>query len=126
MLVDTLKNQVAAFRVYAGAAAKLLVADWGLLISDFMLATTIPYLVQFLIWKMLYLETNTASTLGFSEVQLLLYYAYAISLSRLNNGYDIIQHLSSSIHEGTLELQVVRPCPYPLQRLFDFWGGGLF
>ena len=110
--------------VYCKRGFQQSVADKGILITDFVLASIIPYIVQILIWRYIFDSYPNDKIFGFSESQLLFYYALAIALLRLNNGYDIIEVLSDSIREGSLEGHLVKPYPYPLQRLFEFVGGG--
>jgi len=107
---------------YGHASFSTMVCDRGMLVVDFCLATTVPYLVQLLIWQYVYQEQNGSDIAGFGYHQLVFYYAYALALARLNNGYDVIAQLSAHIHEGRLEVQLTKPFPYPLQKLFGFLG----
>ncbi len=107
---------------YGHASFSTMVCDRAMLIVDFCLATTIPYLVQLLIWQYVYKNQDAADIAGFGYHQLVFYYAYALALARLNNGYDVIAQLSAHVHEGRLEVQLTKPFPYPLQKLFGFLG----
>lgn len=117
---------LAAYRqraiTYGHAALSTMVCDRGMLIVDFFLATSLPYLIQMLIWR--YVSQNHSSTeiAGFGYSQLIFYYAYALAAARLNNGYDIIYQLGTDVHEGKLEVQLTKPFPYPLQKFFGFLG----
>src|SRR3989338_11206606 len=81
--------------------------------------------MQFLIWKFLYTQREESSIHGLSFSSLLSYYLYVICLNRFNNGYSVIDDLSFQIHSGRIELGLIKPLYYPLQRLFDYLGGSL-
>ena len=110
---------------YSVNASRLILADRGMFVADFLLATTMPFLMQLLIWSYLYRENQLNALANLSLTQTLYYYALAISIGRLNNGYDIVAGLSQSVQEGSLEPHLLRPLPYPIQRLADFMGGGV-
>ncbi len=111
---------------YAVNAARLIVMDRGMFVADFFLATTVPFLMQFLIWSYLYQGSSISRSFGvLSLSQTLFYYAFSIAFGRLNNGYDVVSNLSLNVREGTLEPHLLRPVPYPLQKLADFMGGGV-
>lgn len=107
---------------YGHASLSTMVCDRAMLVVDFCLATTIPYLIQLLIWQYVYQSQDNADIAGFGYHQLVFYYAYALALARLNNGYDVVTQLSAHVHEGRLEVQLTKPFPYPLQKLFGFLG----
>ena len=93
-----------------------------MLIVDFFLATSIPYMVLWLLWTHIYSTHGYEQMGGFTYVQTMFYYAYAIAIGRLNNGYDVLHSLSKDIVSGRLEIYLVFPAALPLQRLFDFLG----
>ena len=110
---------------YALNAAKLILADRGMFIADFFLATTIPFVMQVLIWSYLYRENQIPAHESMNLSQTIFYFALAIGFGRLNNGYDIIAGLSQVVREGALEPHLLRPLPYPIQKLAEFIGGGI-
>ena len=101
---------------------RLLVVDRSMLFTDFILATSIPFLVQFLIWKQIYASSSDQSIQSFSLSALLFYYAFALILSRLHNGYDLIERLSEDVHEGGLEVFLIKPLSLLWQRFLIFAG----
>ncbi len=107
---------------YGHVSLSTMVCDRALLIVDFCMATAMPYLIQLLIWQYVYQSQHGAEIAGFGYHQLVLYYAYALALARLNSGYDVIAKLSAYVHEGRLEVQLTKPFPYPLQKMFGFLG----
>jgi ABC-2 type transport system permease protein len=110
---------------YSVNAMKLIMADRGMFVADFLLATTVPFFMQLLIWTYLFHENQFQAMGSMSLTQTLFYYALAIGFGRLNSGYDIIAGLSQVVREGSLEPHLLRPLPYPVQRLADFMGGGV-
>lgn len=96
------------------------VTDKGMLFADFVLATLLPYSIQYLIWGLIY--AHSKSILDFNELQLMVYYAFAIAFSRLNNGYNTVETISNSLSEGTLDTYLLKPLPLPLQKYGEFLG----
>lgn len=96
--------------------------DRGMLITDFFLATSVPFIVLYLLWTNIY--DNQESIADFTYIETMFYYAYAIAIGRLCNGYDVIQELSEQIINGRLEPYLVFPRSLPVQRLLELLGGG--
>ena len=112
-------------RPFLWCEAKVVVADRGLLFVDTVLATLLPLVVYAVLWGAVFSGDGDAQLAGYGYQQLITYFIYAIALGRLNNGYDIVDRLSHSVLEGTLEAHVVRPVPFPLQLLVGFLGGSV-
>ncbi|MBI2521012.1 MAG: ABC-2 family transporter protein [Bdellovibrio sp.] len=110
---------------FAKNAARLIIIDRGMFVADFFLATTVPFVMQFLIWTFIYSGTGIKTLGSMGLRQTIYYYAFAIAFGRLNNGYDIVSNLSQSVREGSLEPHLLRPLSYPMQKISDFMGGGL-
>lgn len=109
-------------------SAKSIWIDRGMFISDLLLATSIPFLIQVLIWKNIYTYQNSETKniiLGFKFNELMFYYVYAILLGRLNNCYDLIVNYSQTIQEGGVETYLIKPLQLTTFELFKFIGGGL-
>jgi len=106
--------------IYSGLNSVL--ADRALYITDFMFGTLTPFLIHFFLWTAIY-STSAGATedsriiSGFAYHDTLYYFAFTLLISRLNNGFDIIAHLSSQILEGKLDTFLVKPISYPVQRL---------
>lgn len=107
---------------YARAEAKTVMADRGLLVTDTVLATFVPILLQVAIWTSLF-AAGVAVDLTYKE--LISYYVFVVCLSRINNGYDIVERFSEAMHQGALEPHLMKPLPYWLQALAGFLGGSV-
>lgn len=107
---------------FARAEARVVVVDRGLLVTDMVMATTIPILLQVAVWSALF---AAGARLDMTYPELISYYVFVVCLSRINNGYDIVEQLSEAVHEGTLDPHLMRPMPYWLQRLSGFVGGSV-
>lgn len=101
-----------------------ILVDRGMVISDLILATVIPFLIQCLIWKFIY-SAERSEIEGFSFSELVMYYAFAILMGRFNNSYDLIIGFSNSVLEGTAELFCIKPLTYASIELYKFIGGGI-
>lgn len=112
----------AAYNISMGM--RMAITDRGLLFADFAIATTAPYVIQYLVWTSVYAANPNLDLEIFTRFELLIYYAYAISLSRLNNGYDIIERLASDVNDSSIETEILKPIPYPLQKFCLFVGEG--
>lgn len=112
-------------RPFFWCEAKVVVADRGLLFVDTVLATLLPLVIYAVLWSAVFSGDGEAELAGYGYQQLITYFIYAIALGRLNNGYDIVDRLSNSVLEGSLEAHVVRPVPFPLQLLVGFLGGSV-
>jgi ABC-2 type transport system permease protein len=97
--------------------------DKGMVVTDLVLATLVPFLIQAIIWKYIYSQGAPSAT-DFSYQQMLFYYAYAILFGRFNNSYDLIMNHSYAIQEGTLELSTLKPMSMGQLELLKFVGGG--
>jgi len=106
---------------YLKAGLQSIVADRALVIVDLILGTLIPYCVLYLIWTSIYSD-DVQVIENFTYNQTIFYYAFALALGRLNNGYDVIENFSYFVHEGRLEAYLIKPVSYPIQRLFQFLG----
>ena len=109
---------------YARAAVSLVLVDRGLLLTDLILATAAPFMAQAIVWRFIY-DSSHETIHGLSYSGTLFYYALAIVMGRLNNGYGIIEDLSEGLQDGRLEVLLIRPFSYPMQKLSDFLGGSL-
>ncbi|MFH1653425.1 MAG: ABC-2 family transporter protein [Pseudomonadota bacterium] len=104
---------------------KLVLCDRGMFITDFFLATTLPFLVQYLVWSYVYNSRGIESISGYSYVTTITYYALAILIGRFNNGYVVITKNANEIHEGQLELRMARPFTLYQKNFFEFLGESL-
>lgn len=91
--------------------------------TDFLLATSIPYIVQFLLWSYLFQSQNSIA--GFSMASLQFYYAFAIVFNRCNNGYSSIESISYFAETGNMAPMLTKPQGFFIQRLCAFWGEAL-
>lgn len=105
---------------YARAEARTMIVDRGMLAVDMVLATTVPILLQVAVWSAIF---ASGSDVGIGLAPLISYYVFVVGLSRINNGYDVVEQFSEAVHQGTLDPHLVRPLPYWLQRLAGFIGG---
>ena len=110
-----------AFIMFSNYGLRTLLADRAMFITDFILAIMLPFVMQVLIWNAIYTDSSIQIE-NFTHTQILFYYALVLVIVRLNNGYDVILHLSQQIQEGKLEMMIVKPLSYPLQRLAVFMG----
>lgn len=105
---------------YARAEARTMIVDRGALAVDMVLATAVPILLQVAVWSAIF---ASGSDVGIDLASLISYYVFVVGLSRINNGYDVVEQFSEAVHKGTLDPHLVRPLPYWLQRLAGFVGG---
>ena len=101
---------------------KSMLIDRGMLITDFFLATLIPFVIQYLIWTNVFESSNRVEIQSFTQIQLCFYFAYVLTIGRLSNGYDVIRYFAEDVREGNFELRLIRPMPFPWQRLWVFLG----
>ncbi|MFW0756662.1 ABC-2 family transporter protein [Pseudomonas sp. H11T01] len=93
-----------------------------MLITDLVIATGVPFFIQFAIWRFVY-EGASADTLPqYSLEETYLYYVAVLALNRLNNTYDLILRVSTHVHEGQLEGIFIKPISYFKYNLFIFLG----
>ncbi len=110
-----------SFLFYARTGLKSMLADRAMVMTDFVLGTTTPFLVQFFIWSYIY-TTGPDEIVSMTQQQTVFYYAFALVMGRLNNSYDVISRISENIREGTLEVYLVKPVGFMHQRLAIFLG----
>lgn len=104
-------------------SAKSIWIDRGMFVSDLLIATSVPFLIQTLIWKFIY-SHQSGSIQGYQFHELMFYYIYAILLGRFNNSYDLIVNFSQAIQEGTAETYLLKPLKISSYELYKFIGGG--
>jgi ABC-2 type transport system permease protein len=103
-------------------ALATLFTDRAMLITDFIVATSIPFVIQWMLWSWIYAERDGLPVGGFTQRDLMFYYAFALVFGRFNNGYDIIRSLAHAIDTGTLDVLVTKPLAVPLRQLCMFVG----
>nr|WP_306109990.1 ABC-2 family transporter protein [Pseudomonas sp. PB120] len=96
--------------------------DRSMLITDLVIATGVPFFIQFAIWRFVYDGASTDRLPQYSLEETYLYYVAVLALNRLNNSYDLIVRVSTHIHEGRLEGVLVKPVSYFTYNLFIFLG----
>jgi len=99
--------------------------DRSMLITDLVIATGVPFFIQFAIWGFVYKEASPDTTSHYSLEETYIYYLAVLALNRLNNAYDLILRVSTHVHEGQLEGLFVKPISYFKYNLFIFIGGSL-
>lgn len=99
--------------------------DRSMLITDLLIATGVPFFIQFAIWRFVY-DGAVADTMSqYSLEETYLYYIAVLALNRLNNAYDLIVRVSTHVHEGQLEGILVKPISYFKYNFFLFVGGSI-
>jgi len=96
-----------------------------MLITDLVIATGVPFFIQFAVWRFVYDEAATDSLPQYSLAETYLYYVAVLALNRLNNAYDLILRVSSHVHEGQLEGILIKPISYFNYNLFIFIGASI-
>lgn len=96
--------------------------DRSMLITDLVIATGVPFFIQFAIWTFVYTEGRGDAQPGYSLEETYLYYVAVLALNRLNNAYDLIVRVSTHVHEGQLEGLFVKPISYFTYNVFVFLG----
>ncbi|QCR10356.1 ABC transporter permease [Brenneria rubrifaciens] len=89
--------------------------------TDFFMGTVSPFIIQLILWNSIF-SSQTGKINSFSFNDIIYYYAFALMLSRMNNGYDMIRTLSGHIRKGELEVWLTKPFHYLAQRFFTFFG----
>jgi len=98
--------------------------DRSMLVVDFFIATSVPFIIQLLIWsRAVFPENELQKTYALSEIYL--YYAAALALNRLNNAYDLIARISGHVSHGLIECFQVKPVSYMLYNAALFFGESL-
>jgi len=108
---------------YCKNAYKEVYIDRGMLVTDFFLATIIPYIIQFMLWSWFFNSAELNEFNGYQYKTLMVYYVFVIAFNRLNNGYGIVEYYSSIAHSGSLSSLACKPISLANQRLADFIGG---
>lgn len=93
-----------------------------MLITDLLIATCIPFFIQFAIWRFVYAGSASDTLPYYSLEETYLYYIAVLALNRLNNAYSIIVRVSTHVHEGQLEVFFVKPISYFKYNLLVFVG----
>ncbi|MFU2326558.1 ABC-2 family transporter protein [Pseudomonas sp. NFX98] len=93
-----------------------------MLITDLVIATGVPFIIQFVIWRFVYGHAGTGGLLEYTLEETYLYYVAVLALNRLNNAYDLISRVSTNVHEGQLEGIFIKPIGYFKYNLFIFFG----
>ncbi|WP_317993896.1 ABC-2 family transporter protein [Bartonella gliris] len=89
--------------------------------TDFVMGTLSPFVIQLMLWNALFADMDDTIN-GFGFHDMMYYYAFALVLSRLNNGYGLIQSFSQHVKEGKLEVSLTKSFSYMTQMLFTFLG----
>lgn len=97
--------------------------DRSMLITDLVIATGVPFFIQFAIWRFVYAESTALPHYSLEETYL--YYVAVLALNRLNNAYDLILRVSTHVHEGQLEGLLIKPISYFQFNLCIFIGASI-
>ncbi len=98
--------------------------DKSMLVVDFFLATSVPFLVQLLIWSHAFPEKESLVE-GYTLMSMYIYYGAALALNRLNNAYDLILRVSEHVTLGLVECFQLKPINYVLYNAALFFGESL-
>jgi len=99
--------------------------DRSMLITDLIIATGVPFFIQFAIWSFVYQGASADALPQYTLEETYLYYVAVLALNRLNNTYDLIFRVSTHVHEGQLEGIFIKPISYFQYNLFIFLGESL-
>lgn len=94
-------NSVAYFKLVQTGLLSVF-RDRSMLITDLVIATGVPFFIQFAIWAFVYKESSPDTIAHYSLEETYLYYLAVLALNRLNNAYDLILRVSTHVHEGQL------------------------
>ncbi|MGF7157200.1 ABC-2 family transporter protein [Bartonella heixiaziensis] len=119
--LKNLSNHCFGMFLFAKNGLLTLVNDRAMFFTDFVMGTLSPFVIQFMLWNALFSDMGTTIN-GFGFHDMMYYYAFALVLSRLNNGYGLIQSFSQHVKEGKLEVTLTKPFSYMTQMLFTFLG----
>ena len=117
-----------SMHLYAGLLKAGLLScfrDRSMLITDLLIATGIPFFIQFAVWTFIYEGSASEELPGYSLKEMYLYYIAVMALGRLNNAYDLIMNVSNHVHQGQLECFFVKPVSYIQYSFFTFCGAAL-
>ncbi len=112
-------------KIYMKNGWRVVLVDRAILFIDIFVATGLTFLMQMMLWKYIYKDSGEVAIQGKTFSDILLYYLYVICLNRFNNGYGIIEDISYTIYSGKIELALVKPFSFKLQKMFDYLGGSL-
>lgn len=107
------------------AACHSLFQDRAMLLADFVIATSIPFIIQILVWNFIFRHDESITIHGFSQKDIIFYYAIALTMGRLNNGYDVIRQISEHLDAGTIEPMITKPLSVPVRHFYIFIGESL-
>jgi ABC-2 type transport system permease protein len=96
--------------------------DRSMLITDLIIATGVPFFIQFAIWSFVYQDASADNLPQYTLEETYLYYIAVLALNRLNNTYDLIFRVSTHVHEGQLEGIFIKPISYLQYNFFIFLG----
>ncbi|MFK3943192.1 ABC-2 family transporter protein [Pseudomonas monteilii] len=100
---------------------KTAVNDRTLFFTDMFMAVLFPLTLQILIWRNIF-SADGQMLNGMHEGEVISYYAFALIISRLNNGYDLIRTMGEHVLNGTLDTHLTKPNNYLYQRFQVFLG----
>lgn len=106
---------------YARNGLLSILSDRAMFFTDIVIGTLSPFIIQLLLWNALFSDMGNTIN-GFSFHDMMYYYAFALVLGRLNNGYNVIKFFSHHVREGQLEVYLTKPFSYMTQILFTFLG----
>ncbi|WP_375673449.1 ABC-2 family transporter protein [Bartonella sp. TS82HLJMH] len=119
--LKNLSNNCFGMFLFAKNGLLTIVNDRAMFFTDFVMGTLSPFVIQLMLWNALFSDMGSTIN-GFSFHDMMYYYALALILSRLNNGYGLIQSFSQYVKEGKLEVTLTKPFSYITQMLFTFLG----
>ncbi|WP_208432433.1 ABC-2 family transporter protein [Bartonella taylorii] len=125
LILKTVRLYLGCAKLFAFIAVKEILIDKYMLIIDLLLATSIPFITQYIIWHYIYTGNAEESVSGYNFQQLMFYFAISIAFWRLNNSYSVIEYFARNIQAGELEPRLLWPIPIPVQRFWDFLGGAI-
>lgn len=111
--------------IYMRNGYRVVLTDRIILFIDIFIATGLIFLMQFMLWQHIYQDPNNSNISDQTLNEMLMYYFFVISLSRFNNGYSVIEDISYDIYSGRVELAVIKPLSFKLQKLFEYLGGSV-
>lgn len=97
--------------------------DRSMLITDLVIATGIPFFIQFAVWTFVYEGARADELPGYSLDEMYLYYICVLALGRFNNAYDLVMDVSEHVRQGQLESFFVKPLSYLSYHFYIFLGG---
>lgn len=89
---------------------------------DFVIATSVPFLIQYYIWSAVYANNEITTLYHFKLEDMYIYFVAALCLNRLNNTYDLINNIADQIRNGKIEVFLIKPASYLKLNLLLFLG----